>query len=390
MNIWFVTTVLPQLETSGGEIASQAFIDALRASGNRVTVFGFAREGDVSPVPTGSLAVERRPIETAASGLKAYGWMAGALASGRPYVCEKFHSPRFAKIFAQTSQQARPDLIVIDHAQMGWLLPVLKRYGVPLVFIAHNVESELYAAQAAKVSAHGSLKRFLLKRDAALIGRIEQELARTCAQVWTLTEAERKVFDGFAGTQKARTMELPGRRIEASREPIATVTDVGMLGTWAWEVNGRGLRWFIDEVMPHIPASITVRVGGRGSEVANGCFPNLTGVGFVDDPVIFMREARVLAVPTITGAGIQLKTIEAIATGVPVVSTTLGVRGLAHLPAYVHVADEPSAFAETLASVVASRPQADVAAATSWVEMRRQIFADGVRGALEACVSQRQ
>lgn len=84
MNIWFLTTVLPHLVTSGGEIASQAFVDALRALGHETTVFGYVRDDISQSVPEGSIVVAKRPIETASAGLKPYLWMAKAILRAAP------------------------------------------------------------------------------------------------------------------------------------------------------------------------------------------------------------------------------------------------------------------------------------------------------------------
>jgi glycosyltransferase involved in cell wall biosynthesis len=381
MTVWFITTVLPDRVTSGGEIASQAFVDAIRAQGHTVTIFGFARD-DLEPVPEGSVSFETRPIETAAAGLSAYGWMVRSLLGGRPYVSEKFYSAKIQPYLEALYRQEKPTLIVIDHSQMGWLLPAVAKYECGMIFIAHNAEAELYAAQAKNKSKNGLLKRTLLARDARLIGRTEAYLAAKVDQIWTLTEAERQTFDAMAGGKKARLMELPGRDISIPDEPIEPKVDVGLLGTWAWEVNGRGLTWFIEKVMPHIPANLNVRAGGRGSEEVNGRYPNLSGVGFVEDPVRFMLESSVLAVPTVTGAGVQLKTIEAIAAGVSVVATTIGVRGLENLPAYVTLADTPEAFAKALVQAAEKHSPPDVKQAAKWVGRRRQTFIDKIGHAL--------
>ena len=383
MNIWFLTTVLPHLVTSGGEIASQAFVDALRALGHDTTVFGYVRDDVSQSVPEGSIVVAKRPIETASAGLKPYLWMAKAIFAGRPYVCEKFYSSSYSQILDGAYARSKPDLIIIDHAQMGWLLPHLAKYKARKIFIAHNVEASLYSDQARNIRENGRLKRFLLARDARLIGRIEKNLAKQCDQIWTLTDSERKAFDIEAGGQKSRLMELPGRSVTFPENDVPIEVDIGLLGTWAWEVNGVGLKWFAAEVAPQLPAALSIRVGGRGSETVNGLQPNMTGAGFVDDPVRFMHASKVLAIPTVSGAGVQLKTIEAIAAGVRVVSTTLGVRGLGHLPSYVTIADTPADFANALKAAANSTVKPDRDLAIQWANHRRRTFLTNIEGAVE-------
>ena len=138
-------------------------------------------------------------------------------------------------------------------------------------------------------------------------------------------------------------------------------------------MNGQALDWFVHRVVPLLPRHVQVRVAGRGSERVNGPQPNLVGMGFIEDPVRFMHEPRLLAVPTIAGAGIQLKTIEAIASGTPSVSTSLGVRGLDDLPTFVSIADEPSDFAAALLRQMAL-PAPLPELASRWAQGRRDRF----------------
>jgi hypothetical protein len=105
--------------------------------------------------------------------------------------------------------------------------------------------------------------------------------------------------------------------------------------------------------------------------------------GPVDDATRFLARGRVIAVPAQAGAGVQVKTLDAIATGRPVVATSLALRGLDDLPPTVRVADDPTAFADRLAEAVASEPSAsDREAVNAWVDQRRQRFEHDVREAL--------
>ncbi len=63
MNILFLTTVLPSQRKTGGEIASQSFIDALEKAGHNVVVVGYQRRGD-TPTVTSEISIGERYIET--------------------------------------------------------------------------------------------------------------------------------------------------------------------------------------------------------------------------------------------------------------------------------------------------------------------------------------
>jgi glycosyltransferase involved in cell wall biosynthesis len=78
---------------------------------------------------------------------------------------------------------------------------------------------------------------------------------------------------------------------------------------------------------------------------------HLHAEGFVPDLADFYRRVRVAIAPLRFGAGVKLKTVEALQYGVPVVATTVGAEGLEALPGdVIAVHDDPAGFA---AAVVA-------------------------------------
>ena len=127
-------------------------------------------------------------------------------------------------------------------------------------------------------------------------------------------------------------------------------------GTMSYEPNARGIEWFADRVWPQIRArhpDITLDVVGKDPP------PSVTALqgdgiavhGFVPSMAPFFARATVVVVPILTGAGIRVKIIEAMAAAKPIVSTRLGWEGLAHVEPGTHLleADGPEAFAaETL------------------------------------------
>lgn len=358
MKIVYATTGLPHLQTTGGEIASQAFIDAMRNSGHDVDVFGFMRTA--APVPGGSTAVETRAIESRAAGLTPCAWLVQALLKRRPYGCQKFVSPRYLNRLTHQTRDGKADVLVLDHARMGWLLPYARMLARSVVLIAHNHEAKLCADQAQATG--GVLRRQVFKRESRLFERLETALARQVDQVWALSAGEKAAFQLMAGSiDKVVLMAVPGLahgvETASGTNPVEPEFDIGLLGTWDWSVNGQGLEWFVEQVVPQLPAHLQIRVAGRGSERINGLYPNLEGLGYIDDPAAFTAKARVLAIPTTVGAGIQLKTINAISAALPTVSTTIGVRGIDDLPDYVCIADTPQEFAASLlAQLTAPRP----------------------------------
>lgn len=379
VSVLLLTNVLPARRGTGGEVLTQNLVDALRGAGREVRTLAYLRPGDPPPA-AGEQCVGRRRVETRDAGPRAIGWGLRALAAREPYSVAKWRSRGYASA-VRSALADGPEAIVVDHAGMRAVAPLGDPRPAPLVFVAHNAESQLYR-QLAEESG-GRLGRWVNAREARLVREVEAELARRVDQVWTLTEADADYLRGLEPSADVRTLE-----VASAMEPLADAPDpeydVALVGTWNWHANARGLRWFADEVVPRLPGDLRVAVAGRGADWLAGRRANVEVCGFVPDARRFMSAARVVAVPSVAGGGIQLKTLDAVACGVPLVVTEEGARGIADLPATVAVTSDAAEFAAALARLAAEGDRAAArAAAASWAEARRQRFEDQVRSWVE-------
>src|SRR5689334_25240818 len=79
MTVVFVTIMHPGGGFTGAEVATRAFVDALRSGGRRVVLVTYRRSGQsVEPGPDDVIVADRH-IETSAAGAQALGWLASSL-----------------------------------------------------------------------------------------------------------------------------------------------------------------------------------------------------------------------------------------------------------------------------------------------------------------------
>lgn len=376
MDVLFLTTVLPAGGRGGGEIVSQNILDAVTASGRDVHVLGYLRPAD-RPAGRGEQCVGRRPIETSSARLRAIAWMVRALVGHNAYSTTKFRSRAYRKA-AERAVARRPAIVIVDHAQACFDAATLSTSDPPFIFVAHNVERDAYARLAG--STRHPISRWVHARESRLISDRELLFASRARQIWTLTDSDREHFRWLCPSSDVRTLEVPSSLTGSSVQ--APAFDVGLIGTWSWRPNDRGLRWFESEVVPRLPDGMTVEIAGRGAEWLRGRYPNVTVRGRVPDAQGFLAHARVVAIPAISGSGVQVKTLDAIASGLPVVATPLAMRGIAEPPESVSVADSGAAFARELVALAKdAHERADVMAeAVGWSAARRQRFEASVTG----------
>lgn len=337
-----LTTVLPHERRTGGEIVTLAIAEALRRAGNSVPIVGYRRAGAASG-PAEVVCAGTRPIETAGAGARVLPWVVGSLALGIPYSVAKYRSRRYLRA-ARGVLGERPALALLDHAQTHFAVRELERCGAPMVFVAHNVESDVYRRLARDASSRAH--RWVYSREARLMAASESALTRRADQVWALTDDDAALLRLIDPGADVRTLTVASPM--SPLDPRPPECDVALLGTWNWQANARGLNWFSQEVVSLLPSGTSVRVAGAGAEWLRGRHPGVSVLGRVADAREFLSRARVVAVPSTAGGGVQVKTLDAVATGLPVVATRAATRGLAQLPRSVTVVDSAREFAEAL------------------------------------------
>jgi glycosyltransferase involved in cell wall biosynthesis len=127
------------------------------------------------------------------------------------------------------------------------------------------------------------------------------------------------------------------------------------IGGFKHEPNLDGLRWFISDVWPAVRAAVPaacVKVIGSHAPPEVWAFQQVPGVevlGFVPDTNPYLDQAAVSIAPLRYGAGMKGKVAEAMASGLPVVTTRVGAQGFGAVHGkHLLIADVPADFAQAL------------------------------------------
>lgn len=168
---------------------------------------------------------------------------------------------------------------------------------------------------------------------------------------------------GFGATAEVpNSIDLAGWH---DREPrTGPSSRILMVGNFTYEPNIRGADWFISEVLPLVSATVPtadLTLAGFGSERFQD-----HGIGFAPDLHEHYRDAGVVVVPLLQSSGTRIKALEAFAAGVPVVGTTVGLRGLP-LTTGEHclIADDAVTFADAVARLLSDRSTGEALAAAA-------------------------
>ena len=135
-------------------------------------------------------------------------------------------------------------------------------------------------------------------------------------------------------------------------------------GSLTFGANLDAARFFLDAIFPLIrrrfPSSRLRITGDYTNEnlkqLPLGPSSGVVLTGYLEDVRNCIAESGVCVVPLRVGGGTRVKILEAMALGVPVVSTTKGAEGLAVTPGKeILIADEPAEFARLVCSLFADQ-----------------------------------
>lgn len=145
---------------------------------------------------------------------------------------------------------------------------------------------------------------------------------------------------------------VPAEPIPPVEEPVAA-----LIADWSWPPNHKALEWLLEawpSVRDRLPAA-RLLLAGRHLETASvGSLPGVELLGTVSSSRDVLSQASVVAFPCPPTSGPKVKVLEALAYGMPVVTTPHGVEGIVVEPGEGAVVAERRQFADGLAELLGS------------------------------------
>jgi glycosyltransferase involved in cell wall biosynthesis len=326
-------------------------------------------------------AGEERHIPSDDSGLagvvtldKGYTYTASKLIRGlagpTPVTVLNCWSPRAASHLVEVLKSRPFDSVQIAGTQlMAYLSVIRESPGSPSIVVDwHNIESELLWRYA--ITSGSWIKQAAARQTAKLLERVEVGLLETCGTHTVTSERERKnllarcpganihvISNGVDVGYYSATKIAEFCRPAVQCDPRRTILFVGSMD---YHANIDAVMWFARTAWPEIARNhpdLQFTIVGRdpAPEVRALASDRIRVTGTVDDVRAFYACAVAAVVPIRSCSGTRLKILEAMASGVPIVSTRLGAEGIeAEDNVHLLLADNGQELAAAVDRVVSS------------------------------------
>ena len=270
----------------------------------------------------------------------------------------------------------------------------IQKEPIKWVYRSHNLEYQIWERLA--ISTPQPLKKWYLALQSKRLKRAEIDawcrmdaivpIVETDSLVirTALTELQQinQIDSGDSDSRQPKIhVYQPGIAIERPFAFIHQPMSLFHIGSMEWQANEQGVMWFLNKVWPLVLSAqpnAKFHLAGKGLSKQDPRFfqSGIVNHGEVSNAEDFMHEHGVMIVPIQAGSGIRIKTLEAMALGVPIVSTSIGAQGLAVSDDIeIKLADQPNDFASAICTLLSSpaKSQEMTSQARKYVEMHHNL-----------------
>jgi polysaccharide biosynthesis protein PslH len=363
--ILFLTSELPYPPEQGGSLRSYHLLRHA-ARYHTVSLLSFAaRPGEGQPLETICERVLTVPTPHRSTRER----LATLLLSRRPDMADRLASRTFAEMLQHTVTACAFDYVQaqsIEMAPYGLMVQTWLGERAPaLIFDDFNAEYVLQ--RRAFVADSRDPRRWPNALYSALqwhrLRLFEREVCQRADRVIAVSDADaaalRRLDPNLSiavvpnGVETSRYRDLPAPPNDM-REPAVLFT-----GKMDFRPNVDAVLWFHRNVWPRVlqehPDARFYVVGKQPHPRLEPVMRDATVVvtGYVPDVRPYMAGTTVFVVPMRMGGGTRLKLLEAMAAGLPIVSTTMGAEGVDVADReHVMLADSPEAYAEVISHLI--------------------------------------
>ena len=250
-----------------------------------------------------------------------------------------------------------PDVVILEWTQCTVIAKKIKAIFPQAALIAseYDVTYVKYEREAEFAKSSG---KFIKRIRARNEKKVELSALQVCDYTLVQNPENKQLLVGEGIDTHRIGLLIP--KIEKMNDIVRAVRrkDIVFYGAMKRPENYLSAIWFIEKVMPllHDHECRFVIVGNNPPrQLMAYASSNVVVTGFVDSVAPYLEHSMCFVAPLVLGAGIKVKVLEAMTTGIPVLTNEIGIEGICVTPGsgYYHC-ETPAEYAKIINTMCTS------------------------------------
>jgi len=331
MKILMITPYLPYPLLSGGQIRSYNLIKHL-ARDHEITLVSFIRKPQEKEYVNSllkyckdvKLILRKKafsPINILLAGL-----------THMPFLVAIYYSPKAKKVIYDLLSKEHFDLI---HAETFYIMPNIPKTDAPTLLVEQTIEYLVYDHFVSEFKLF--LAKPLLYYDVLKIKFFENLYWRKADKVVAMSESDAQIMKKLVPNLDVGIVPngVDSKFFEDVKRKKDDQKVILFVGNFKWLQNREAASYLITKIWPniikHFPNSKLWIVGKNPSPELKNLSKQVSGIVLdekVEDIRIAYQGSDLLIAPIFGPGGTRYKILEAMASGIPVITTSTGIEGI--------------------------------------------------------------
>lgn len=353
--ILYLTTRLPYPVVGGDRLRMYNILKQLKLLGYEVTLISLVTQDDDIRGAMEHNEFYSKLITVSFNRKMAYLYAAKAVFNDKPFIVEYFYSREMQKVVDNLLKKENFDIIT---GYMIRIAPYLEKYKDENIIIDFvDAVSMMYQRRIKNVQSLWD--KFKIGIEYIKVKNYEKKCTKIFKMQTVISQTDKDYIEKFV---KKSNIKIVGNGVDTEYyKPVDYLKEnkICFVGSMQYIPNSEAAIYFATKVFPLVKKSIPDAkfkiIGANPRKDLFEAVKEVEGVeitGKVDDVREYMKDCKVSVCPVKIAGGIQNKILEAMAMGIPVVTTPEGAEGIGVNEEVLEVANSDEEYARKVIELI--------------------------------------
>lgn len=353
--ILYLTTRLPYPVVGGDRLRMYNILKQLKLLGYEVTLISLVTQDDDIRGAMEHNEFYSKLITVPFNRKMAYLYAAKAVFNDKPFIVEYFYSREMQKVVDNLLKKENFDIIT---GYMIRIAPYLEKYKDENIIIDFvDAVSMMYQRRIKNVQSLWD--KFKIGIEYIKVKNYEKKCTKIFKMQTVISQTDKDYIEKFV---KKSNIKIVGNGVDTEYyKPVDYLKEnkICFVGSMQYIPNSEAAIYFATKVFPLVKKSIPdAKFKIIGANPRKDLFEAVKGVegveitGKVDDVREYMKDCKVSVCPVKIAGGIQNKILEAMAMGIPVLTTPEGAEGIGANEDILEVANSDEDYANKVIELI--------------------------------------